>query len=88
MQVRVAAERVEEALLDRPRVAEDVVDVVREQLLEDRVAPRRRRRLTAPSATLSIASYQPYRVRPFSRTSTIFSPVRYESGVERPVMNG
>ncbi len=32
--------------------------------------------------------YQPYRVSPFSRTSTIFSPVRYESGVERPVMKG
>ena len=32
--------------------------------------------------------YQPYRVSPFSRTSTIFWPVRYESGVERPVMKG
>ncbi len=29
-----------------------------------------------------------YRRRPCSRTSTIFSPVRKESGVERPVMKG
>ena len=36
----------------------------------------------------SSAVYQPYRRSPCSSTSTIFSPVRNESGVDRPVMNG
>ena len=36
----------------------------------------------------TMALTSPQRVRPFSITSTIFWPVRYESGVDRPVMKG
>ena len=88
--VGVLAERVEEPLLDRAGVAEHVRDPVGEQLLDDReasrlgchcgaaqAAPRRPRSDGTPTAC-----------RPVSSTSTIFCPVRYESGVERPVTNG
>ncbi len=39
-EVGIAAEGVEEPLLDGPRVAEDIADVIGEQLLEDGVPPR------------------------------------------------
>jgi len=44
--------------------------------------------LPAVSGRSAGGCYQPYRVSPDSRTSTIFSPVVNESGVDRPVMNG
>ena len=88
LQLRVAAERIEEALLDGSRVTEHETDVVGEQLLEDREPPGLRHRTPVVWRCGRPQAYQPYRVSPFSRTSTIFWPVRYESGVDRPVMNG
>ena len=40
--------------------------------------------VAAPTAL----GWNPHCLRPVSSTSTIFCPVRYESGVERPVTNG
>ena len=70
---RIVAERVEEALLDGPRVAEHVIQAVGKKLLDDR---RSARLLHGCGLSAAAAGYQPYRVRPLSSTSTIFLPVR------------
>ena len=84
----VLPERVEEPLLDRAGVPEHVRDAVGEQLLDDReascLAGHRAAQVAAPTAL----GWKPHCLRPVSSTSTIFWPVRYESGVERPVTNG
>ena len=87
--VGVLAERVEEPLLHRAGVAEHVRDPVGEQLLDDR-EPARLGSTVKPRSVrcADSARVEPPCLRPVSSTSTIFCPVRYESGVDRPVTNG